>query len=166
MGLRDGCIGSRRTKLRSSMMGNGTGFSQLAYAHSFTYLLFASPSLTNRQQTPIAMTGPLIHLNASVFPAPETFDPSRWLDNASLDKYLVCFSRGPRACVGLNLAWAELYFAVAGVVGKYGCEGEGRGPSMKLWNTDVDDVVLKHDFFVPGQSEETAKKGILVQVCG
>ncbi len=166
MGLQGGCIEFRLIRLRSSMMGDGNGCCRQGYVPSFTYLLIPLLSLTHNKQTPIAMTIPLIHLNASVFPAPETFDPSRWLGNPSLDKYLLSFSRGPRGCVGLNLAWAELYFAIAGVVGRYGCEEEGKGPSMKLWNTDVDDVVLKHDFFVPGQSEETAKKGILVQVRG
>ncbi|KAH7407904.1 cytochrome P450 [Cadophora sp. MPI-SDFR-AT-0126] len=126
--------------------------------------------------TPISMTIPLLHHNPTIFPSPSTFSPTRWLDNPQLDKYLFAFSKGPRGCVGLNLAWAQMYLVVAALVGRYApvaAEGEGErgkeevvGPRMKLWKTKVDDVVLKHDFYVPGQSEETVKRGICVVVSG
>jgi len=55
-----------------------------------------------------------------IFPEPHTFDPARWLRAADhgerLDKYLVTFSKGSRACVGLNLAYAEMYLGIAAVV--------------------------------------------------
>src|SRR3978361_667745 len=96
-------------------------------------------------QTAVGMSNALVSLTPSIFPNPETFDPTRWLDNPQLDRYLVAFSKGPRGCVGLNLAWAELYFTVAAVFARYG--GEGR--SIKLWKTSVQDVQAVHDFFVP-----------------
>ncbi|PVH80643.1 putative cytochrome P450 [Cadophora sp. DSE1049] len=122
---------------------------------------------SNGHQTPISMTIPLLHHNSTIFPSPESFSPSRWLNNPALDKYLFAFSKGPRGCVGLNLAWAQMYLVIAALVGRYAGEGEGEeGPRMKLWKTGVDDVLLKHDFYVPGQSEETVKKGICVVVSG
>ena len=94
------------------------------------------------------MTIPLVHQNPNIFPSPTSFDPSRWLNNAQLDRYLVSFSKGPRACIGLNLAWAELYNTVAAVFGHYG-DADSEGPKMKLYQTTEKDVLLEHDYFVP-----------------
>jgi cytochrome P450 len=92
------------------------------------------------------MTIPLLHLNPTIYPSPTTFNPDRWLNNPSLDKYLFSFSKGPRACIGMNLAWAELYNTVAGIFGHYGGE---EGPKMQLWKTTEKDVLTEHDYFVP-----------------
>ncbi|KAK1218250.1 hypothetical protein PQX77_014623 [Marasmius sp. AFHP31] len=57
----------------------------------------------------------IVHTNPIIFPDPQEFVPERWLDNRELDKYLVAFSKGPRICLGVNLAWAELYLIFANV---------------------------------------------------
>ncbi|KAJ8093191.1 hypothetical protein PM082_020676 [Marasmius tenuissimus] len=57
----------------------------------------------------------IVHTNPTIFPDPQEFVPERWLDNRELDKYLVAFSKGPRLCLGVNLAWAELYLIFANV---------------------------------------------------
>jgi cytochrome P450 len=64
--------------------------------------------------TPVSMTIPLTHHNESVFPDSDAFDPDRWIgdDAKQLDRYLVSFSRGSRGCLGINLAWTELYSSV------------------------------------------------------
>lgn len=93
------------------------------------------------------MTIPLLHLNETIFPSPTTFDPSRWF-NPQLDRYLFDLSRGPRAYVGIHLAWAELYNTFAAVSGHYGAN-QGEGPSMHLWHTTEKDVLLAHDYFTP-----------------
>jgi cytochrome P450 len=54
----------------------------------------------------LGMSNPLLSLNPFIFSDPETFDPTRWLDNPQLDLYLVAFPKGPKRCVGLNLAWS------------------------------------------------------------
>lgn len=59
------------------------------------------------------------------FPDPNSFDPERWLPFNSPEvrqrrKYLAAFGGGTRMCVGLNLAWAELYLTVATVVRRFG----------------------------------------------
>lgn len=46
-----------------------------------------------------------MHRNQDIFPDPDKFDPSRWLDpkvSAELERYLVAFSKGSRACVGMQ----------------------------------------------------------------
>lgn len=54
----------------------------------------------------LGMSNPLLSLSPFIFSDPETFDPTRWLDNPQLDRFLVAFTKGPRRCVGLDLAWA------------------------------------------------------------
>jgi len=45
-----------------------------------------------RPGIPLSMTGLLIHHSPTYFEDPMTFRPQRWLDNPSLDNYLVPFS--------------------------------------------------------------------------
>lgn len=60
-----------------------------------------------------------VHYNAAIFPEPDKFVPERWLESAELDNWLVSFSRGPRMCLGINLAWAELRLGFAHVFRKF-----------------------------------------------
>ncbi|KAF2210325.1 hypothetical protein CERZMDRAFT_99390 [Cercospora zeae-maydis SCOH1-5] len=65
--------------------------------------------------TPVSMTSVLIHHDESIFPDARAFHPERWLDGTErsrvkkLDQYLFSFSRGSRQCVGMHVAYAELY---------------------------------------------------------
>ncbi|KAL8650598.1 MAG: hypothetical protein Q9226_005075, partial [Calogaya cf. arnoldii] len=61
----------------------------------------------------------------SIFPDTHAFIPSRWLpldgsEANRLRRKLVIFGGGTRMCVGLNLAWAELYLSIAAVVLRFG----------------------------------------------
>ncbi|KAK0470451.1 cytochrome P450 [Desarmillaria tabescens] len=60
-------------------------------------------------------------MNEDIFPQPETFNPDRWIQT-SLDKYLVPFSKGPRSCLGVNLAWCELYLVFGNLFRKLDME--------------------------------------------
>jgi cytochrome P450 len=117
--------------------------------------------------TPVSMTIPLTHHNESIFANSHAFDPDRWLteDSGRLEKYLVAFSKGSRACVGLNLAWAELYLCVEGVFSRFGSQ-DARGPSdigiLALYETDETDVALQSDMFFPVAKE--GSKGVRVKV--
>ncbi|KAF2454062.1 cytochrome P450 [Lineolata rhizophorae] len=62
--------------------------------------------------TTIGMSSWLMHRNPEVFPDPMKFSPERWLDPADfrrLEKHIVPFGRGSRQCVGMPLAYCELY---------------------------------------------------------
>lgn len=76
--------------------------------------------------TPVSQTFRDVLLDPEVFPEPRTFDPDRFARAAAegnrLDRYLVSFSRGGRSCAGINLAYAELYLAVAALVGRFDME--------------------------------------------
>ncbi|KAL3455977.1 cytochrome P450 [Aspergillus heterothallicus] len=51
-----------------------------------------------------------LHYNPSLFPEPDKFKPERWLgeDGARLVEWWNPFSRGPRSCLGRQVAWHEL----------------------------------------------------------
>ncbi|KAK0509985.1 hypothetical protein JMJ35_007379 [Cladonia borealis] len=70
-----------------------------------------------------------IHHNNKLFLSPERFIPERWLGEKGkeLEKWFVPFSKGPRQCVGLNLAYMELYLTLANIFGRF---------DMQLWETD------------------------------
>jgi len=116
-----------------------------------------SPANIDKTQTPVSMSAGLVHQDSSIFPSPKEFQPERWLDNLSLYRYLVAFCKGPRQCVGINLAYAELYVCVNTVFGRYGAGGPAK---MVLFETDESDVEIQHDLFIPFPKE--GSKGIRV----
>jgi cytochrome P450 len=50
------------------------------------------------------MTSMINHWNKEIFPNPDDFTPERWLDNGKpnykLQKLLISFGKGSRACIG------------------------------------------------------------------
>lgn len=88
------------------------------------------------------MSSYFIHLNAEIFPSPHTYDPSRWLTanaDSTLEPFLVPFSRGRRTCIGVNLAYAELYTVLGTMLRRF--------PTLTLFETSERDVELVHDYF-------------------
>ena len=79
--------------------------------------------------------------NPEIFIDPAEFQPDRWLgpDARTLEPYFVPFSRGPRSCVGQNLAWAELHTLLASIIRRF--------PNLTLYDTTPDDVMIIHDYF-------------------
>lgn len=101
--------------------------------------------------TPVSMTALLQHNDPSKFPNPEKFDPDRWLNNKTLEKYLVPFSKGTRQCLGLNLATAEIFLTLATVFRRF---------DMELYETTARDAEVAHDFFIPHGHQDS--KGVQV----
>ena len=98
------------------------------------------------------MTSTLLHHDESLFPDSKAFIPERWIKDPSLDKYLVSFSKGSRQCLGINLAYAEMYIALAGSFRRWGttaCRDEGDEGVLELWDTEIGDVEIARDGFVP-----------------
>ncbi|KIX97984.1 uncharacterized protein Z520_06063 [Fonsecaea multimorphosa CBS 102226] len=113
--------------------------------------------------TPVGMSCGLVHLNPDIFPSPFEFTPERWLQDPHLGRYLCSFSRGSRQCVGINMAYAQLYLCVAGIFRRYG------GPSnpgplgyLELYETTHEDVKIQYDLFVP--FPKMGSKGVRVLV--
>ncbi|RAK77116.1 cytochrome P450 [Aspergillus fijiensis CBS 313.89] len=93
--------------------------------------LTPSESLQYKQYTilpgpPISTISYFIHRNPQLFPDPNTFRPERWIEAASrgenLTRYLVPFAGGSRICIGMNLAYAELYMTIASIVRRFDLE--------------------------------------------
>jgi cytochrome P450 len=115
--------------------------------------------------TPVGMTSTLVHYDASIFPSPTSFLPERWIENPRLDKYLIAFSRGSRQCIGINLAYAELYLALSIIFRRYGSKdvrGEGDLGAFELFETTDKDWVIIGDGITPLTVPES--KGIRVHV--
>ncbi|KAK7443454.1 hypothetical protein VKT23_015627 [Stygiomarasmius scandens] len=70
--------------------------------------------------TSVAMGNTFVHLNPYIFPDPMRFYPERWLeaDSGLLEKYLVAFGKGSRSCLGINLAWCEMYIILGTIFRK------------------------------------------------
>lgn len=83
----------------------------------------------------VGMTAMDILENPDIFPDPEVFIPGRWLPLDSLkarQRYQwlqTIFGGGSRICLGINLAWAELYLTMACVVRRFGTR-------MELYDVD------------------------------
>lgn len=75
----------------------------------------------------------LLNRHPSVFPDPDTFDPSRWLDpgSAYLDKYMTSFYRGTRQCIGKDVAFCELYTFLANLFRRF---------ELEIWDTTDKDM--------------------------
>jgi cytochrome P450 len=109
--------------------------------------------------TPVAMTPHLVLIDDNVFPEPRKFKPERWLDQLNegkttsrLDKYMVAFGKGSRNCVGMHLAFAQLYMAVALVAGRY---------HLELFETDDSEARPVRDLFTARAKLDS--KGIRVR---
>lgn len=93
--------------------------------------------------TPVGMTSIFMHNNAKLFPKSHSFRPERWLEPGAkerLEKYLGNFGKGSRACLGINLAQAEIRFTLAAVFRRF---------DLQLHETTRADVDIVHDFFNP-----------------
>ncbi|KAK6082381.1 cytochrome P450 [Seiridium cupressi] len=98
-----------------------------------------------------SMTTYYTHIDPAIWEAPQDFKPERWLgdeignkpiarNGEPLSKYLVPFGRGPRMCVGMNLAKAELFIGLAVVF---------RRCDLELFETSREAVTMKADYFIP-----------------
>lgn len=118
------------------------------------------------------MSSIIMHHNETVFPSSHTFAPERWLaeppehlrapllanrnsneKETPLSRYLVSFTKGSRNCLGMQLAYAELYITLANVV---------RKNEFVLFETDVEDVRPDREFLLARPKESSM--GIRVKV--
>jgi len=107
--------------------------------------------------TPVSMTLRDVLNDPEVFANPRTFDPDRWLnaDSKKLEQMntnFVPFGRGSRMCLGTNLAWAEMYIALASIF---------RRTNWDLYDTTREkDIDIIRDCFI-GEVDK-ASKGVRV----
>ena len=115
--------------------------------------------------TPVGMTSIFVHHDESVFPNSNSFIPERWIQDPRLNRRLVAFSKGTRQCLGINLAYAELYICLAAIFRRFGSaevRDDGDEGVLELYGTELADVAVATDAFVPLPRKES--QGIRVRV--
>ncbi|KAK3329992.1 cytochrome P450 [Apodospora peruviana] len=89
--------------------------------------------------TPVGMTTLFMHMDEKLYKNPRTFDPERWVDpeaRKAAEKIYAPFSRGSRICLGMHLAWAELYLSVSALVKQFDFDFEGLTPDHLEFESD------------------------------
>ena len=87
----------------------------------------------------------MMHRDPKVFPDPLKFDPERWLKSEAefrrLEHNMAPFGRGTRQCVGMPLAYTELYVMIGTFFWRF--------PSgLKVYGKTTADVMTDYeDFF-------------------
>ncbi|KAL9586172.1 MAG: hypothetical protein Q9212_001093 [Teloschistes hypoglaucus] len=110
------------------------------------------------KHTPVGMSINNLHTDPTVFASPHTFSPDRWLPpnhNPEMDKNYVPFTKGSRSCVGVNLAYAELYLTTAMVF-------RPGAPRLQLFETGEEDVRIVRDVVIGLPKAES--RGVRVRV--
>ncbi|KAI1352257.1 trichodiene oxygenase [Xylaria sp. FL0043] len=105
--------------------------------------------------TPVGMTTIFMHRDPELYPSPEQFIPERWVDinqRRKAEKAFAPFSKGARICVGMHLAWAELYMFIAAIIPRY---------DLAFDAAAYDDIKWTSDQFIIGTS---GKGGLLATV--
>ncbi|KAM3559472.1 hypothetical protein ARSEF4850_004104 [Beauveria asiatica] len=121
----------------------------------FQYQQFLLP-----RGTYISMSINDVHMDTAIFPEPEKFNPDRWLNQADykrLVKHLQPWGRGSRICLGLELAYADLYLTVSRLFDPQ-CSFQ-----MQLFETKQSDWDLFHDYFGPAPGPGSRGLRVLVE---
>ncbi|KAJ5758372.1 Cytochrome P450 [Penicillium odoratum] len=113
-----------------------------------------SASLTEVEAIPyivmISLSSLFVHMNPELFPHTHCFSPERSIraqeNGDRLESMLVTFSNGPRQCLVINLATAELYLFVATRVRKF---------DMDLYKTTLEDIETYRDYQVGFPKEKS-----------
>ncbi|KAI0458276.1 putative cytochrome P450 [Xylaria acuta] len=109
--------------------------------------------------TPVSMTTLDVLNDGEIFQSPQAFIPERWLDNPktsegeNITRYFVPFGKGSRMCIGINLAYVELYRVLATLFRRF---------TFELHDTDISDIEMVSDFFVPSPKHNS--RGLRVKV--
>ncbi|KAM3436075.1 hypothetical protein MY4824_004553 [Beauveria thailandica] len=111
-------------------------------------------------RTPISQDSYHMHLHEELFPESGAYRPERWLGDPrgpdgvkNLSRYMVAFGRGARMCLGMQMAYAELYMMIASMM---------RRLDLELYETDRSDVDFYVDWLTPHAKPDS--KGVRVLV--
>ncbi|KAI9773785.1 MAG: hypothetical protein M1840_006010 [Geoglossum simile] len=106
----------------------------------------------------VGMSAWMMNRNESIFPDPDKFDPSRWLEPESakiLDRHLASFSKGTRQCAGMNLAYYELYVILGTFFRRFGqLEIDSVAPGYTVFE----------DYFAPQRPQGSVKLHVASKV--
>lgn len=94
----------------------------------------------------VAFSTPAFHLSEKYFKDADRFVPERWLspDAKELEHNLIAFPRGPRACIGQNLAWLEMYTVLAYMFRRFEITNSGMTHEDMEWMDYIAPATRKH----------------------
>lgn len=86
--------------------------------------------------TVVSQSPLFVHFSEQIFSRPHEFLPERWLqpESKALDSWLVAFSKGPRSCLGINLAYCELYLTLAHLFRHFDVRADQAKPADLIWS--------------------------------
>ena len=97
----------------------------------------------------------------TIFPDSYTFNPDRWLHKPKgpdgqkhLSRYMVSFGTGNRMCLGMRLAYAEIFLALATVFRRF---------EFRLYETGRRDVSAESNMFVPHPQKGSRGVRVIVE---
>ncbi|KAK8033519.1 hypothetical protein PG991_002917 [Apiospora marii] len=103
------------------------------------------------------------HMNPEVFVDPYEFRPQRWIDNPTIARSFLGFSRGSRSCLGMNLARKEMAIVLASLFRKYDIYRGQEGPTLELYDTErARDIDPYSDKVIPVSAP--GSKGLRVRI--
>ena len=115
---------------------------RIAHEQAFHYQEYNIPP-----GTPVSLDAYHMHHSESVFPDSHTYKPERWLGNPKgpdgvkqLSRYMVAFGRGNRMCLGMQMAYAEMFATIATLF---------RRLELELFETDKSSVEFYRDYVTP-----------------
>jgi cytochrome P450 len=110
---------------------------------------------------PVSMDTSSLHHNERTFPDSYAYKPERWLGNPKgpdgkkfLSRYMTAFGRGTRICIGMHLAYAQIYIGLAALFRRF---------ELELFETDRTAVDFYGDFLVPVPKPGTLGVRVLVK---
>ena len=102
-----------------------------------------------------------MHSNEAIFPDSRAYKPERWLGDPKgpdgikqLSRYMVAFGRGSRMCLGMQMAYCELYTMLASMMRRF---------EFALYETDRSDVEFYRDALTPQAKPGSLGVRILVK---
>ncbi|CAG7932941.1 unnamed protein product [Penicillium olsonii] len=111
------------------------------------------------RQTPVGQAQYFVHMDPEIYPNPRTFNPWRWLEASKqgvhLESMLVPFTKGSRQCLGIHLAYAEIYLVVANLINRV---------DMHLVDTNLDHVSPHRDRILVQPRDQSGVKVIVTKI--
>ncbi|KAK7923663.1 cytochrome P450 [Apiospora marii] len=92
---------------------------------------------------PVGMTTYLMHTDESLYPEPMRFNSDRWTgskEDVADPRFYAPFSRGTRMCLGMHLAWAQMYLVLAALVKDFDLTVEGA--TAKDFEAEMDNFAI------------------------
>ncbi|KAL9105017.1 MAG: hypothetical protein Q9163_000114 [Psora crenata] len=107
--------------------------------------------------TPVGMSPKFMHDNPEVYPQPRKFIPDRFVkpQDPRVHKHMIVFGKGSRGCIGRDLAYCQMYLAIAALFAPDRFR-------FRLFETGLEDIETAHDFYNP--SPRVDSKGVRVLV--